>query len=81
MNFWQINPGTGKADTMLTLAMYSLGIILLKFLFSEMSFGPVTFGNLDGSVVAAILAPTLGAYVARRYTDSVNPKDNDESPK
>jgi len=27
------------------------------------------FGTIDGTVVAAILTPTLGAYVTRRYTD------------
>lgn len=76
MNLWLKYPGTQKYDTMLTLAVYSLAAILLKFLGSEMSFGPVTFGNLDGAVVAAILTPTLGAYVARRYTDKVQPKDD-----
>lgn len=78
MKFWITNPGTGDEDTMLTLAVYSLAVILLKFLGSEMTFGPVTFGNLDGAVVAAILTPTLGAYVARRYTDTVKPKDKNE---
>jgi hypothetical protein len=78
MKFWIKNPGTGLDDTMLTLAVYSLGVILLKFLGSEMSFGPVTFGNLDGAVVAAILTPTLGAYCARRYTDTVTPKDKND---
>lgn len=72
MKMWITNPGTGKEDTMLTLAVYSLAIILLKFLGSEMQFGPVTFGNLDGAVVAAILTPTLGAYVARRHSDNVS---------
>lgn len=71
----------GKADAMLTLSVVTLGTILFKFLFSEMSVGPVTFGQLDGAVIAALLAPTLGSYCARRYTDTVNPKDSDESPK
>lgn len=80
MKFWITNPGTGDEDTMLTLAVYSLAIILIKFLGSEMTFGPVTFGNLDGAVVASILTPTLGAYVARRYTDNKT-KDKDENSK
>lgn len=71
---WMLN-SQGNPDAMLTLGVYSLAVILLKFLGSEMTFGPVTFGQLDGSVVAAILAPTLGAYVARRYTDTLNTKD------
>lgn len=78
---WLTNPGTGKTDTMLTLGVYSLAIVLLKFLGSEMSFGPVTFGNLDGAVVAAILTPTLGAYVARRYTDKNHKKDDKNETK
>lgn len=70
---WMLNT-KGKQDAMLTLSVASLAVILLKFFLSEMSFGPVVFGQLDGGVIAAILTPTLGAYVARRYTDSK--KDN-----
>lgn len=60
----------GKPDSMLTLGVISLGVVLVKFFLSEMSFGPIIFGQLDGLVVASILTPTLGAYVARRYTDA-----------
>lgn len=71
----------GNEDSMLTLGVVSLAVVLLKFFLSEMSFGPVVFGNLDGAVVAAILTPTLGAYVARRYTDTLNAKDkNNDKP-
>jgi hypothetical protein len=78
---WLTNPGTGKIDTMLTLGVYTTVIVLFKFLFSEMSFGPITFGQLDGGVVTALLAPTLGAYVARRYSDNMAAKkdSNDNS--
>ncbi len=83
MKFWLTNPGNKKPDTMLTLATYSLVVILIKFIFSEITVGPVTFGQLDGAVIAAILTPTLSAYVARRYTEKVksNPKkdNNNES--
>lgn len=70
MSFWLTNPGTGKVDTMLTLGVYTVGVVLFKFLVSEMSIGPLVFGQLDGAVVAALLTPTLGAYVARRYSDN-----------
>lgn len=72
---WMKN-SKGKEDAMLTLGVASLAIVLLKFFLSEMSIGPIVFGQLDGSVVAAILTPTLGAYVMRRFTDSK--KDQDE---
>lgn len=71
----------GKEDSMLTLGVVSLGVVLMKFFLSDMSFGPVVFGQLDGMVVAAILTPTLGAYVARRYTDKGSKgkeKNNDQ---
>ena len=68
----------GKPDAMLTLGVISLGVILLKFFLSEMSFGTVIFGQLDGMVVASILTPTLGAYVARRHTDANAPKGQDD---
>ena len=76
MNLWLTNPSTGKVDSMLTLGVYAVAIVLLKFLFSEVSLGPVIFGQLDGGVVAAILTPTLGAYVSRRYTDNQTPKED-----
>lgn len=75
-----IKNSQGNEDATLTLGVVSLGVILLKFLFSEMSFGSVAFGQLDGMVVASILTPTLGAYCARRYSDSITKKDkNDDS--
>lgn len=70
---WMQNSDS-KPDAMLTLGVVSLGVVLLKFFLSEMSFGTIVFGQLDGMVVAAILTPTLGAYVARRYTDANAPK-------
>lgn len=69
----------GNEDAMLTLGVISLGVVLFKFLVSEMSIGSLVFGQLDGAVIAAILTPTLGAYCARRYTDSVKRKDNSDA--
>lgn len=77
---WMLNT-KGKADAMLTLSVASLAVVLLKFFLSEMSFGSVVFGQLDGGVIAAILTPTLGAYVARRYTDSKSEKKDNKNAK
>jgi hypothetical protein len=66
-----------KHDTMLTLSTVSLVVVLIKFFLSDMSIGPITFGQLDGMVIAAILTPTIGAYVARRYTDATTGKKDD----
>jgi hypothetical protein len=74
-----IKNSAGNEDAMLTLGVVSLGVVLLKFFLSEMSFGTVIFGQLDGMVVASILTPTLGAYVARRYTDANAPKGDDNA--
>jgi hypothetical protein len=75
---WMTN-SLGNKDSMLTLGVISLGVVLLKFFLSDISIGPLVFGQLDGMVVAAILTPTLGAYVARRYTDANAKKDNDNA--
>lgn len=68
----------GKGDAMLTLGVISLGVVLVKFFLSDMSYGPLIFGNLDGGVVTAILGSTLGAYVMRRYTDANAKGNNNE---
>lgn len=64
---------SGKKDAVLTMAVVGFGFVLVKVLLAGVSlqfagkeFG---FGSIDGSVIAAILTPTLGAYVSRRYTD------------
>lgn len=72
---WMQN-SAGKPDAMLTLGVISLAVVLVKFFLSEMTIGPLVFGQLDGMVIASILTPTLGAYVARRYTDANAKKDD-----
>jgi hypothetical protein len=72
MNFW-IKNTDGKPDAVLTLTIIGFFTCLIKVLASnvalELSGHSVNFGNVDGASIAAILTPTLGAYVARRYTD------------
>lgn len=72
MGFW-IKNTDGKPDAILTLSIVGFVTILVKLLFSGLTLTfkgkEVGIGNIDGSSIAAILTPTLGAYVARRYTD------------
>lgn len=78
MTFWISHPKTKEPDAMLTLSVYSLAVVLFKFFFSEMSFGSTTFGQLDASTVAALLTPTLSAYVVRKYHDQTNSQKEDK---
>jgi len=57
----------GHRDAMLTMAVTSLAVILLKVITAGMVIGTVQCGAMpDASVIGALLVPTLGAYVARR---------------
>lgn len=82
MNFWVKHPRARQPDTMLTLAVVSTAVVLIKFLLAgvTVSVGGASFvgGAIDSGVVAAILASTLGAYVARKY-QSPHKEDKDES--
>ncbi len=66
---WMLENSDGKKDAMLTMAAAGFAMILLKLLLSGAAIGSVSFGELDAGIVAALLTPTLGSYVARRYTD------------
>lgn len=64
----------GKPDAILTMTVITLTIILLKFAVSGVTFAvdgshSINFGAVDSGVIASLLGPTLGAYVARRYTE------------
>lgn len=61
----------GKEDAMLTMAFITLFVVLLKVALGGVVVGVVSFGGIDSGTIAALLTPTLGAYVARRYTDKV----------
>ncbi len=74
MNIWLKN-SEGKADAVLTLAVISVLFVLFKLLLAGVT---ITIGskivNLGvtptADVIGSLLAPTLGAYVARRLTDA-----------
>jgi hypothetical protein len=74
MKLWIKHPRTGKEDTMLTLAVISVLTVLGKFIINGIEVGDVNLGSIDAGLVAALLTPTLGAYVARKYSDSPDKK-------
>lgn len=63
------NPTLNRPDTMLTLAVYTTFVVLIKFLLSDIEIGILKFGPIDAGVIGALLTPTLGAYVARKWSD------------
>lgn len=73
MSLW-IKNTSGKPDAVLTMTLLGFVAILFKFVLSgvsaEIAGVPIDFGDIDASSIAALLTPTLGAYVARRYTDT-----------
>lgn len=80
---WIYHPRLKKPDTMLTLSVLSVLICSLKFIFSGIVFTvgnnfTFNFGTIDAGVIAALLTPTLGAYVARKYSDSPDKGKNNE---
>lgn len=68
MNIWMRNT-EGKRDAVLTMTFMGFVVVLLKFLMAGVTLFGFSAGEVDASMIAAILTPTLGAYVARRYTD------------
>ena len=72
MSFW-IKNTNGRQDAILTMALIGFLVVLVKVLLSDVSFvfleKTIAFGSIDAGVIGAVLTPTLGAYVARRYTD------------
>ena len=65
---------SGKRDAVLTMTFATVIVVLLKVLFSGVKVGNFAFGTMDAGLVAALLTPTLGAYVARRYTTATTEK-------
>ncbi len=55
----------GKPDAMLTFSAATLAVVL----------GKVVFGGLDAGTIGALLTPTLGAYVGRRWMERESKKE------
>lgn len=65
-NLW-IRNEHGKPSFTLTAAVVTLIVVLVKTLLGGVSFAGIVFGApLDAGTIAALLTPTLGAYVVRR---------------
>jgi hypothetical protein len=70
MSLWLSNTD-GKKDAILTLAVVSVAVVLAKVLLAGVVIKSVNLGTPPGAdVIAALLTPTLGAYVARRWGDA-----------
>jgi len=72
MRFW-IKNTSGQPDAMLTFSAIAFAVVIAKMLFSGEALTikghDVNFGTADAAAIAALLTPTLGAYVARRHSD------------
>lgn len=83
MNLWLNHPRSKKPDTMLTLATFSTLSVVGKFLLNGVSLTvgstTVNFGAVDAALIAAVLTPTLGAYVTRKWKEPPKPEATDGS--
>lgn len=70
MEVWMKNTD-GKRDAVLTMAFIGFMTVITKVLLSDVDIMSFKFslGPIDAATIGALLTPTLGAYVARRYTD------------
>lgn len=69
----------GKPDAVLTLAALSIFGVLFRVVFGGFHLAAggvdISLPAIDAAVIGSLLTPTLGAYVARRYTDRRYPSD------
>lgn len=63
----------GKPDAVLTLTLWGFIVVIVKVLLAGtvLTLKSISYkmGDIDAATIAAVLTPTLGAYVGRRYTD------------
>lgn len=69
MQFWIKHPRSKKPDTMLTLSVIAFVGVLVKFLVNDVQIGNINLGTTDATLIAALLGPTLVAYVTRKMKD------------
>lgn len=73
----------GKPDAVLTMSFVAFLVVAVKYFLSGfiLTIGSTTLQaeGVDGGAIAALLTPTLGAYVARRYTDKVSARASKSS--
>lgn len=73
---WIKHPRNKKPDTMLTFSVLALIVVLIKVALSGVTFYNINFGSIDAAIIAALLTPTLAAYVGRKYKDSPDEKND-----
>lgn len=93
---WMVKNSKGEKDAMLTFSLWAMVIACTKVLVSGVVFHvmgkEVKLGTADALTITALLAPTLGAYVARKHSESMygpdgiqgtadDPKDEDDAPR
>lgn len=81
MEMWVKHPRSKKPDAMLTIVTASVVVVLYKVLVNGTEISPdFKFGTIDAGIIAALLTPTLGSYVARKWKDPISPerKKNEE---
>lgn len=89
-----INNTKGRPDAMLSLALVGFVVATARFLLGgvDITFAghAIKVAASDAASIAAILTPTLGAYVARRHSETKYgvdgkqtspPNDDDEPPR
>lgn len=63
--------GDGKEDAVLTMAWLGFLVIVFRILVSGLKISVwgqnLEFSTIDAGTIAAVLTPTLGAYVAHQY--------------
>lgn len=71
---WLNHPRSEQKDTMLTFSAFAVLAALIKFLTNGVSITIAGYtlncGTVDAALIGAILTPTLGAYVIRKFKDS-----------
>lgn len=72
---WTKN-GDGRPDPVLTMTWIGFVVIMVRVLVGGVNVviagHTLSVSPVDSGVIAAILTPTLGAYVANRYSTMVN---------
>ena len=72
MEVWIANPKTRKKSVTLTFAVWGLLSCLFKFLTNGVELTifdqVIKFGTIDAALIGALLTPTLGAYVANKWS-------------
>jgi len=75
----------GRPDAMLTIALIAFAVVVFNVILATLGTLTVagvsfTFVAMDSGTMAAFLAPTLSAYVGRRWTTAAYSTDETDPP-